>query len=99
MRPGIQSKRGQDVAMGQMVLEARALCGRQRNRSSTVNMPNEPALGIAGHAGAQDEVVHPATDINGINLDETQALDDSSDTGHGLVQQQGTAMKPASLET
>ena len=63
-----------------------------------MKMVNEIALAIAGHAVAQDKIMHSATDINRINLNEAEMIKRGGNTGHGRIQQHRTAMKTSGIE-
>jgi len=98
MWPGIERQRGEDVASGQMVLEGCALGSRQRAGGSTMKVANEVALAIPDHTVSEDEIMHPPTYVDRVNLDETQVIECSPDTGRRRIEQDGAAMKTASVE-
>jgi hypothetical protein len=55
-------------------------------------------LRIPGDAVAEDEVVHPATHVDGIDLHEAEAGEGVADAGHRRIEQQRAAVKPAGIE-
>ena len=63
-----------------------------------MKVANQIALAIAGHAVAQDKIVHSAADINRINLNEAETIKRGGDIGHGRVEQQRTAMKTPGIK-
>ena len=63
-----------------------------------MKMANEIPLAISGHAVAEDEIVHSATDVDRINLNETEVINGGSDIGHRRIKQQGAAMKTPGIE-
>ena len=50
-------------------------------------MANEVALAIAGHAVAENEIVHSTTDIDRINLNETEMIKGGGDVGDKRIEQ------------
>ena len=52
-----------------------------------MKVANEVALAVAGHAVAEDEIVHPATDIDRINLNETEMIKGGGDVGDKRIEQ------------
>ena len=98
MRPGIKCQRGENVAAGQMVFESGTIGSGERVGQSSMEVANEISLAELGHAIAQDEIVHPATYVNGIHLDKAVVGEGCADIRHRRIQQQSTAVKPAGIE-
>ncbi|SRR6266436_4445261 len=86
MWPGVERHCGKDVTAGQMMLESVALGGCQWGSRTAMKVANEVALAIACYAVAEDEVVHSPTDIDRINLNETEATERGRDTGDRRIQ-------------
>ena len=63
-----------------------------------MKMADEVALAIAGHAVAKDEIVHSATDIDRINLNETEMAERGSGTENRRIEQECPAMKSPGIE-
>jgi len=96
--PGIERQRREDVGAGQMVLESGALGRRQRTGRGAMKMADEVAFAIPGHAVAEDEVVHPAADVDRVNLGETMVSECGIDTGSRCIEQKRAAVEAAGIE-
>jgi len=59
---------------------------------------NEVALGITSDAVAKDEIVHASTDINGIDLNETEVSERSLQGRQWLIEQQRAPVETAGVE-
>jgi len=96
--PGIERQRREDVGAGQMVLESGALGRWQRAGRAAMKMADEVAFAIPGHAVAEDEVVHPAADVDRVNLGETMVSECGIDTGSRCIEQKRAAVEAAGIE-
>lgn len=68
MRPRFEGKRHEHLRFRHVVLERRA-CRRRQRRTAPVQVPHEIAFAVAAHAVPQDVIVHPAADVERIDLD------------------------------
>src|SRR5437879_1854876 len=98
MWPGSERQRSENIASGQMMLEGCALGSRQWAGDGTMKVANEVALAIPGDAISEDEIMHPATDVDGVNLDKTEVSERSPDTERRRAEQDSPAVKAASVE-
>ncbi len=71
IRPCLQRQSHEDVSVRKMMLERLPFLRRQPGFFRTVKEAKEIPLPVALHAVAQDEILHAATDIDGVNLDVT----------------------------
>jgi hypothetical protein len=71
MWPGIERQRCQHVAVGQMMLESGALLGWQRN-GSAMQVAKEVIFAVANNPVAKNQIMHPAADIDRVNLNKTK---------------------------
>jgi len=80
------------------VLEADALVGRRRRaagRVGAVEVALQVVLAIAGHAVAEDEVVHAAAHVDGVELHVAVVRERGSDVGERRVEPEGAAKEAA----
>ena len=98
MWPGIERQRCQHVAVGQMMLESGTPRRVQRAGWRAMQMANEVALTVTGHAVAEDVVVHPATNVDRVHLNEALVGKRRVNAGHRLIEQQGAPVKAARVE-
>ena len=59
--------------------------------------PNEITFAIPGHAVAKNQVLHPAADVNRVELNETQMRKRRGDTRRRSVEQQRAPVKAARI--
>src|SRR5690349_5576025 len=98
MRPRIQSQRRQHICSRQMMLEGGALGRRQWAGGIPVQVPYEISFGITAHAIAQYKVVHPAANIDWINLNKPVVIESRLDAGYRLIEQHSPTVQPPSLQ-
>ena len=60
-----------------------------------MQMTHQVTLPVAGHAVAQDEVVHASADIDRVDLDIAVVAEGGAEAGGRGVQQQGAAHEAA----
>src|SRR5436309_2728189 len=87
MRPGPKFQRGENVAVGQMVLEDFAFIRRQRPFQRTVEITDEVTLTIPCYSITEDQIMHPPAHINRIDLNETVMRQRSADFRYAIVEQ------------
>ncbi len=78
--------------------EGGALGSSKRRACRTIQEPDELALPVPSNAIAEDEVTHPAADVNGIDLHKAEPGEGIADAGHRRIEQQRAAVKPTGLE-
>jgi len=81
-----------------MVLEGAALGSRQRACGVPVQVAHEAALAISGDAVAEDEVVHPATDVDWVDLNEPVVSECSREAGRRGIEEKRATVKAAGVE-
>ena len=80
------------------MFECAALLGRKRLGGRTMQVTAEIALPITGHPVAQDKVLHPAANIDGIDLYEAMVSNCLADARRRSVQENGPPMETARLQ-
>ena len=83
--------------MGQMMFKGASLIGRKRLGGWTMEKPDKIPFAIASHAVAKNQVLHPAADVNGVELNETQMRQRRGDTRRRGVKQQRSPVKAARI--
>jgi len=90
--PRVEGEGDEDVGVGQVVFERPALVGGQRFFVA-VQMAHKIALVMAGHAVAEDVVVHASANIDRIDLHVAEVSENGGDVGGGLIERHGMAVK------
>ena len=83
--------------MGQMMLKGGSFGGRKRLGGWTMEKPDKIPFAIPGHTVAKNQVLHPAADVNGVELNETQMRERRGNTRRRGVEQQGAPVKTARI--
>lgn len=94
MRPRSEGKGGEVAGEGMMMLERRTRGGGE-NRIIAMQVAHEVAFTVAGHAVAQDEIVHAAADVDRIDLHIAEMRDHAGDGAGGRIDQRGPAQEAA----
>src|SRR5436190_24294480 len=81
-----------------MMLEGQTLVRREPAGLRTVQMAKEIAFPIIGHSVAKNKVLHPATDINGVQLDETMVGERRRKVRRRPIQEKRAAMKAPGIQ-
>jgi hypothetical protein len=76
-----------------VVLKRGALFRGQRLAFGTVHMPHQIAFAIARHTVAENMLLHPATNVYRVNLDETVMRQDGGNVRHTCIEQERATMK------
>ncbi len=103
MRPGFEAEDDKDAGLGVVMLEGGARgAGARRRRSvalhvAAVDVAEEVTFAVVAHAVAEDEVVHPAADVQRIDLDVSVMGEGGGDIRCGRVEQQRAALEAAGV--
>jgi hypothetical protein len=97
MRPSFKGERSQNIAPRQMMLECPSFRGEQWILYHTMEMANEPTLSIIPHPIPENQIMHPATYVDRVHLDEAVMGQGGADVGNGAIEQDRSAVEPASI--
>ena len=79
------------------MLERRAPLRRGRCGFRPVQITDQIPFAISFDPIAQDQIMHSAADIDGIELDESEVVKRSADSRDRRIEQDRAAMKPARI--